>query len=263
MLRLIVILSIIVFPAAGHAQFEKAVPTAQAMANTFNIYGDKLTGSGFMVNVGGSQYFVTAAHLFAASHRSAENVSLQMVIQNQLQTYSGKIYFHSDRKVDIAVLKLSETIEQNLTLPEDAVKYSDTIKKVFRGDGFSLDNVFVAVGMESYFMGFPLGNLGTEVFGIKFPLVKKAILSGTVRNNGVEVILLDGHNNLGFSGGPVVIYDEEKKTMRLVGVISGYLPEPVDVRNKNETLSVLENSGIIVCYGSQYIMEIFKRYNLH
>jgi hypothetical protein len=261
--RLRSLLFILLLPMAGWSQYEKAVPIAQAMANTFNVYGDKLTGSGFMVTKGGGQYFVTAAHLFATSHRSGDDVPVQMVVENQLQSYTGKIYFHPDRKVDVAVLKLSETIEQKLSLPAEIIQYRDTLQKVFRGKGFTLDSFFTNVGMETYFLGFPLGNLGTEVFGIKFPLVKKSLVSGFVKNDGVDILLLDGHNNLGFSGGPVVGYDESRKEMRIVGVISGFLPETVNVKHNNETLSVLENSGIIVCYGSQYIAEIFSRYKLH
>jgi len=129
-------------PAVLLAQYDKTVATAQAMSSTFNLYGDKLTGTCFMVKSHGEQYFVTAAHLFQESHRTGDKVAIQMVVQNQLQGY------------------------------------------------------------------------------------------------------------------------EASKEMRMVGVISGYLPEPIDIKHKNETLSVMENSGIIVCYGTRYIGEIFKKNNL-
>lgn len=113
--------------------------------------------------------------------------------------------------------------------------------------------------MDVFFYGFPLDNMGTEALGIKFPLVKKAILSGALKYNGVNVLLLDGHNNLGFSGGPVVAYDTSRKKMCIIGVLSGYFPEPMDVRCKGDRLLFNENSGIAVCYGRDYIEEIFSK----
>jgi hypothetical protein len=252
-----------VCPGLVFGQYDKALPIVQAMSNTYNIYGDKLTGTCFMVTKNKEQYFVTAAHLFESSHKSGEEVSLQLVVQNEPQTYQARIYYHPDRKVDVAVLKLSETISQNAAIPDELMKYKDTIQKVFKGNGFSTDSMIVSIGMETYFLGFPLGNLGTEIFGIKYPLLKKAIVSGYVKHNGVDVLLLDGHNNLGFSGGPVVGYDETSKQMRIVGVISGYLPEPINVLQKNSTALVEENSGIIVCYDLHYIAEIFRKNDLH
>jgi len=59
-----------------------------------------------------------------------------------------------------------------------------------------------------------------------------------------------------------VAYDEAGKQMRIVGVISGYLPEPVNIKQKNSMASVEENSGIIVCYDRRYMAEIFKKNNL-
>jgi len=114
-------LSLILFlcPIVALAQYDKTIAIAQAMSNTFNLYGDKLTGTCFLVKNNGEQYFVTAAHLFQASHRTGDKVAIQLVVQNQLQSYDAKVYFHSDRKVDVAVLKLSEDIQQNAALPDE------------------------------------------------------------------------------------------------------------------------------------------------
>ena len=262
MKTIILLFCLYVSPGFAFGQFEKVVPIVQALSNTYNIYGDKLTGTCFMLTKNGEQYFVTAAHLFESAHRSGDDVSLQLVVQNELRPYHATIYYHSDRKVDIAVLKLTETISQSAAIPDELAKYKDTIQKIFRGNGFSTDSVFVSIGTETYFLGFPLGNLGTEVFGIKYPLLKKAIISGWVKYNGIDVLLLDGHNNLGFSGGPVVAYDEASKQMLVVGVISGYLPEPVNIRQKNSMALIEENSGIIVCYDRRYMADIFKKNNL-
>ena len=263
MKSLAILLSWVLSPVILFAQYDKAFPTMQAMSKTFNLYGDKLTGTCFMVTKNENQYFVTAAHLFESSHRSGDEVAIQMVVQNVLQSYQAKIYFHSDRKVDLAVLKLSEQITQDPAIPDELMKYKDTIQKIFQGNGISTDTLWAPIGMEVYFLGFPLGNLGTEALGMKVPLLKQAIISGWVNHNGIDLLLLDGHNNMGFSGGPVIAYDQASKQMRMIAVISGYLPEPVNVRQKNDMVSVEENSGIIVCYDGRYVADIFKQNKLH
>lgn len=102
-------------------------------------------------------------------------------------------------------MTLPEKIIQNITLPEEYAKDKKEYQKWFPGNGISIDSFFTTANLDVSFLGFPLGNLGTVFLGIKFPLVKKAVVSGWVKHNGIELLLLDGHNNLGFSGGPVVI----------------------------------------------------------
>jgi hypothetical protein len=251
------LLIVFVFPATSFSQHEQSLATVETMASTFNLYGDKATGTCFMVIKGEKQYFVTAAHLFASSRKSGDAVPIKMLIHNQLQAFDAKVYFHPNRDVDIALIKLSGDIIQNLELSEEFTQPNKPLVKAFKSTGISLDSLFLIPGMEVLFYGFPLGNLGTEALGIKFPLVKKAIVSGWVRHKALDKLVLDGHNNLGFSGGPVVAYDTSRKKMFIVGVISGYIPEPVYVQYKKNTLSIQENSGIIICYGRHYIEEIF------
>jgi hypothetical protein len=260
MKALICILFLLIFPTIAFSQQEQSRAIAETMANTFNLYQEQSAGTCFMVTKDGRQYFVTAAHLFKPSHKSGDLVPIQMLIQNQLQYFNAKVYFHADRNVDIALIRLSEKVLQNIQLPKEFIKYNEVVQQVFQGKGISLDSTFITVGVEVFFYGFPLGNLGTQALGIKFPLVKKAIISGWVRHKGLDKILLDGYNNLGFSGGPVVSYNTSSKKMCIVGVVSGYIPEPVSVQYKGDKLSVNENSGIIICYGKRYIEEIFTKH---
>jgi hypothetical protein len=82
-------------------------------------------------------------------------------------------------------------------------------RDVAQGTGISLDNTRLDFGSEVFFYGFPLTNLGTEIPGIKFPLVKKAVISGAIKYKG-------------------------------------------------ENITFDENSGIILCYGGNYIRDILK-----
>ena len=255
---LVYLLPLILFSVATFSQKTQSDAVAETMSNTFNFYGDKLTGTCFMIIKDGQQYFVAAAHLFESFHKSGDIVSVQMVVQNQLQPFNATVYFHTNRKVDVAVFKLSERINQKLELPDEYIKDREFFEQLLPGKGISTDSMFSPPAMDVFFLGFPLGNLGNEIYGVKLPLVKKAVLSGWVDHNGITMTLLDGHNNLGFSGGPVVAYDTVTKKMNLIGVISGYIPEPLDVKQKKKTLSVNANSGIIICYGKKYIDEVFS-----
>ena len=247
---LIKILLLFAFAATSFFQHEQLRATVETMASTFNFQGDTLAGATcFMINKDGKQYFGTAAHLFKSSHKSGDVVPIQILIQNELEPFHAKVYFHADKNVDIAVIKLSENVSQGIKVSE----------KVFQGHAISLDTTLFGFGMQVFFYGFPLTNLGTEALGIKFPLVKKAIVSGVVKYNGVDVIVLDGHNNRGFSGGPVLAYDPSIKKMCIIGVVSGYFSETKNVQYKGDRLAFDENSGIILCYGRQYIEEILTK----
>ena len=79
----------------------------------------------------------------------------------------------------------------------------------------------IILGQDVYFLGFPY-SIGSDT-GINrdylIPFVKKGILSAM--DSKSHIFYLDGHNNPGFSGGPVVCFgDYTPKSMRLLGVIS-------------------------------------------
>ena len=75
-------------------------------------------------------------------------------------------------------------------------------------------------------------------------------------------IFLDGHNNPGFSGGPVVITNlgnESKHKMRIIGVISAYLNEEKVIKTPYGDFKNRENSGIVVSYAFDHVFEIIKK----
>ena len=112
-------------------------------------------------------------------------------------------------------------------------------------------------GQDAYFLGFPVEDglnfdyttLYTKYglaldTGNPLPLVKRA----TVSSLG-KPYLLDGHNNHGFSGGPVVFCPPGKKEFRVAAVVSGYLPLRELILNKDgeqTDLSYIANPGIMV-----------------
>lgn len=76
------------------------------------------------------------------------------------------------------------------------------------------------------------------------------------------MILLDGINNPGFSGGPVIFYDYIKKKNKILGVISGYFNQTNKVESSPKIyFEYVENSGIIISYPSYYISDIIEKLN--
>jgi hypothetical protein len=77
-------------------------------------------------------------------------------------------------------------------------------------------------------------------------------MSGSVGSKrNPEVFLLDGHNNPGFSGGPVVFRRANKigEEFRVMAVVSAFRTEDVEVRFQGQPtgLTSATNTGIVVC----------------
>jgi S1-C subfamily serine protease len=226
-----------------NASTQGLLPNRTILESTFNIFYGSVNGSAFAVNGGKSQYLITAKHLFGNAVKEDSLVEVQVKGGKFEKSLKGKIYYHSNPRVDIAVLKLDTAIA------------SETVDL---GKG-----KYYYLAQECLFLGFPLFGLGTKMDIGKFPFVKRAIISAFYEENGVTLMLLDGHNNPGFSGGPVVTFNENISKLFIVGIISGYVNQSQSVNFKigTETSQLLlnENSGIIISYECIYIQEIIDK----
>jgi len=83
------------------------------------------------------------------------------------------------------------------------------------------------------FLGFPYG-LRSSIKGANGPyplaIIKRGTISGSVPldpSKKANEILLDGYNNPGFSGGPIVYRDlnQSSVVMNVIGVVSGLYPK--------------------------------------
>ena len=87
----------------------------------------------------------------------------------------------------------------------------------------------LTLGQDVLFLGFPYGlanELGELNNYFPVPLVKKGIVSA-LQFEEARVLLLDGHNNPGFSGGPVVYQSttDREGSMTVVGRSVGLSPD--------------------------------------
>ena len=233
-----------------------------------NIAGNT-SGTAFTLEVDGQQYLITAKHLVAGL--KAED-TIQIYKDEQWEPLKVKI-FRCDEPIDIAVLVPPRQLTVTFSL-------EPTMKDIL-------------YGQDIYFVGFPYGlfTKGKNVSGLyPLPFIKKAIMSASTGQNGAVVIFLDGHNNPGFSGGPIVYRDLSRNdfTFKLAGVVSGFRndlspvlqPEeikkeeikPEDVAQSrimeknghffrlNDTEQVVKtNTGIVIGYSISHALDLIRR----
>lgn len=118
------------------------------------------------------------------------------------------------------------------------------------------------MGQDCYFLGFPLG-FSTKLSQGMVPLIKRATTSGLRDIKGKNILLLDGHNNVGFSGGPVITTNSGLKEQFVIGIVSGYFPDPQvievpDDKGGTKKITYNSNSGIILCFQTDLAVEIIK-----
>ena len=83
----------------------------------------------------------------------------------------------------------------------------------------------------------------------------------TLAPGKTKYMLLDGHNNPGFSGGPVIFSPYgQLQDVRVAGVISGYkfAWDKVFIQDTETDLAVKYNTGIIIAYSIEYAVELIR-----
>jgi len=126
----------------------------------------------------------------------------------------------------------------------------------------------LGLGQDVYFLGFPFGMAlpGGEILnnGLPTPFVKKGIIAG-YKYPGAGLpfgIWLDAHNNLGFSGGPVVVVDDRK--VHVIGIVSAYNLEPVMRVSQNSppvpVPGMVSNSGLAYAPSIRNALKLIEEY---
>jgi hypothetical protein len=175
------------------------------------------TATAFTVDVDGREYLITAKHVVAGLK---EHDKIDIFMNDKWKSLDVQI-FRCDEPIDIAVLIPPYQLTVNFSLPTD-------FKFLY--------------GQDAYFLGFPYG-MQTAAAGINGPyplaMIKRGTISGTQildRDKKATLVFLDGYNNPGFSGGPIVYKDlnESGLVLKLAGVVSGFRPEVVPVMKEHD-----------------------------
>ena len=171
--------------------------TTNVLQRTFQIRYGEATGTCFTIDVGGRQYLVTARHVVKGiEHKDTVHIQHEKTWK-ELKT---SVAWISSSVEDIAILS-----------PKIQLSPSHPLEPTTKG---------IVLGQSVYFCGYPYGlkmELGRINRGFPLPLVRHGILSGLMLEEGHESLIIDGHNNPGFSGGPVVFTEPGSRDYKVAG----------------------------------------------
>lgn len=202
------------------------------------------SATGFTIEVDKRQYLVTAKHFLVGA--------LPPAIDVQHDEWSSvPVNRVGAGKDDEDVLVLAASLPLSPTLPVDQGT-----------DGMMIGQPVRFLGYFRRVQTAPLP--GYEVRGA--PLVMGGILSGFQFDDSPS-IWVDGHNNHGFSGGPVVYQPARAPTRdecrwKIAGVISGYVNAPVEVKSVTgaPTAAVaIANAGLLRAIPMRVVRELIDR----
>ncbi len=227
------------------------VPTANVIYRVLRIRTAAGAGSAFTIEVDGKQYLITARHNLREF--GAEG-TIELWMDGRWTRTAARAIYPANAGVDIAALDLGRPVTVTFPLLPTAAG--------------------LFLGQQVYFLGYPFG-LGTSGtvstprgFG-EIPFLKSGIVSALdTRNPQANVLYLDGQNNPGFSGGPIVFWHAETGMFRVAGVVGGYRNEALPVLKRKDLgnpqarayndLYTRANSGIVVGYDIRHIVEAIR-----
>jgi len=209
------VLALIFCPAA----LSQAYPTNNVIFRVLMVKSQYGRGTIFSIDVDQREYWITAKHILTGAEHppygtvdTTKPVSLQILNPNKDEESWMTLMFSvidPGKDIDIVALAPPHLVIQNaITSP-------------------SFADADLTIGGECSFLGFPFGGGWHATFkegGYWMPYVKHCTVSSVPGN---DLLILDGINNHGFSGGPV-LYETGAK-QKIVGVVSGYVAEPTDI----------------------------------
>jgi hypothetical protein len=177
--------------------------TANVFCRVLFVQVEDMLGTAFTIEVDGRQYLVTASHVATAGTgagplrvSNGEELAVVPVVDIAVAT--------SDH-IDVAVLAPAVQLTRTLPLPPTM-------------DG-------LAWGQDVFFLGFPYGLQGEPRMmneGRPLAFVKRAQFSGEFLEDGGRVMVLDGHNVKGMSGGPIVFKAGNDSRFRVAGIVQSF-----------------------------------------
>jgi S1-C subfamily serine protease len=227
------------------------VPTSNVLYRVLRIRTANAMGSSFTIEIDGKQYLITARHVLEGFGAEGE---VELWLDGRWSKTRARAIYPAGAAVDIAALDVGRVL--TVTFPLEA-----------SSGGLTL-------GQQVYFLGYPYGlatsrsETAPPGFG-EIPFLKSGIVSALDdRDPAVSILYLDGQNNPGFSGGPIVFWHSASRSFRVAGVVRGYRNEALPVlKQKNlddpqakayNDLYTRANSGIVIGYDIRHIVEAIR-----
>ena len=227
---------------------DRGLVTANVLLRVFPLRIGSRSGTGFTMEIDHRQYLVTAKHILAGELPSSIEVHLDEWIA-----------------VPVTLIGMGRDEQDVLVLATNR-KLSEVFPVDQGTEGLMLGQ---SVRFRGYFPSVQTSPLpGYKNRGA--PLVMSGIVSGFHFNDDVgggSSIWVDGHNNRGFSGGPVVFQPAQARSReecrwKIAGVISGYVNAPVEVRTVTggDTAAVaISNAGLLRAVPIRIVRELIDK----
>lgn len=278
--KAIALLSLL-FLYSAHEAHGQVQLTEREFKNVYQIKAPSgKEGSAFALQVDGRYYLVTAKHMVSGLKVDG---SIESVKMRELNS-AGQALSLKWEPLKVKIFTCNPPIDIAILVPEAPLR-----------PGFpplEASAYLMAVGQDGYFLGFPLGFAfpsGGAAAPYPIGFVKRASLSSVSPED--HLLLFDGENNHGFSGGPFVTLDlyssnPNRSTFYVHAVMSGFVPELVNtavwrekkpgesldsmekwrIRDIDGSTEILEdtktvtplNTGIIVGYDIKHAVELIK-----
>jgi len=224
--------AIMLFSYRFHGQSAQA--TQQALFRTFMIETNFGRGTTFSIDVDNREYWITAKHMFTGIKTGPAGVFTEKTVRANILSQIGDgdeghdLHWMTEtfsvidpgKDIDILVLVPGHLL---LDFPRDF-----NLKVGAEG---------VGLGGDCEFLGFPYGGGWKTQFSdgthpdtkswLWLPYIKHCTPSATLHEKGLAIWVLDGINNEGFSGGPVLYATGSNQ--KVFAVISGFHQEPLEV----------------------------------
>lgn len=215
------------------------------MLNVFFLRFGNFNGTTFTLTAKDRQYLITAKHIFKVVETGS--VVEFDLFNKDWKNVKGVLTHHPNPKIDVSIVDIGRKIITDAT-DNDFIPTSQDL----------------VIGQDLAMLGFPYGLFTApgERTSYPTPFVKKAVFSAIdISEDFGGILYLDGHNNPGFSGGPVAFFDYSKKKAYIVGVISGYIPQNGLIETPFGDWNYKENSGIVMAYCIEHALQIIHEYS--
>jgi len=241
-MRKLALITVVVFVSlSSDALAQDAVPT-EILDRTIFIKAGNEAATAFAVDYQGKMYLLTARHV--VGDLPTTNATIQVWQDEQWKDYrTVRTIFPADSAVDIAVFETDEKVATPYSLrPQDTTGT-------------------VTMGQQVWFLGYPFGIASHFQNGKRAPFMKRGTMSAVDATNPAAVVIyIDGFNNPGFSGGPIIFWDFAKHTYEILGVVQGYREDSakVLVNGQHVDTRLLVNTGILTAYSIKHAMDAIE-----
>ncbi len=236
-----------------------AQPTINMLSRTLRVQSQYGTGTIFSIDIDSREYWVTATHIVTGAKGKPYGRISQKTIELKLLNPGGEGLEWLPAR--FSVLQPDADVDVVALAPDRLILDKE------KGPSPPASSQGLMFGGPCEFLGYALagGWRASWDTGARFwmPFVKHCTVSGTDTDS--RMWILDGINNPGFSGGPVIL--GTGNDLKIVGVISGYYLEPTEVIRGNASRLAPDapkdivniNSGFIIAYDIAHAVDAIKK----